>query len=115
MEIPGGSLRAFPAAYGFSFYLGFLNFVVGIPVALLVLLAAFRFSQRPSFRMGLALVAGLYGLFFSHVILLGLTGLVAGGMMLVGTHNRRARWAGLACLAKCSALDRDLAGLDQAR
>lgn len=96
---PWWVFSVFPAAYGFSFYLGFLHFVVGIPVALLVLLAAYRFSQRPSLRLGLALVAGLYGLFFSHVILLGLTGLVAGGMMLVGAHNRRARWAGLGCLA----------------
>jgi len=96
---PWWIFSAFPAAYGFAFYLGFFHFVVTIPLALFVILLAYRFSRLPSRRLGLALVGGLYLVFFGHVLLLGFTGLVAGATVLFGARDRRTRWLGLGCLA----------------
>ena len=71
-----------PASYSFAFYWGFLSFLVAVPVALLFLLQAVRYSEAPSVRRALALGFFAIALFFCHIIVLGFTGLVAASYIL---------------------------------
>lgn len=60
---------AFPVAYGFSFYWGFLNFVVASPVAIAFLAFAVGFGRQPLSLRRCAAAAGFsLLLFFSHAL-----------------------------------------------
>jgi hypothetical protein len=68
----------FPTVFGFAFDWGFFSFLVGIPLALLLLVAALRYAQAPTRRAGVLLTAGLTGLFFVHLLLFLYVGLILG-------------------------------------
>jgi hypothetical protein len=70
---------AIPGSFSFCFYWGFLSFIVAAPVALLFLEQSIRYAREPITRraVGIALFGIL--LFFCHIIVLGLTALVAVG------------------------------------
>jgi len=68
----------FPCVYGFAFDWGFYNFLVGIPIALLLVLLALRFAARPTLIGGVVLSLGMAGLFFVHVLLFAYVSLIFG-------------------------------------
>jgi len=78
----------FPSVFGFSFDWGFFNFLVGVPVALLLLVAALRHAAAPTWRSALLLAAGLVGLFYVHVLLVGYVALIL-GLIIV---SKREDW-----------------------
>lgn len=81
---------AIPGAFSFSFYWGFLSFVVAAPVGLLFLIQSIRFANAPTLRRGLAMAAFAITLFFCHVIVLGVASLMALGY-IAGAHYRDFR------------------------
>jgi hypothetical protein len=63
------SLLGFPLAFGFTFYWGFVNYVIAIPVAVVYLAAAYDLSTRPELRRGAVLVALAMLLLVSHALI----------------------------------------------
>jgi hypothetical protein len=68
---PAWALAAFPLAFSFAFYWGFLNFLLALPVALLYLTALREFAKRPSRRNGALLAVFAAGMFFCHALIWG--------------------------------------------
>ena len=73
----------FPSVFGFAFDWGFLNFLVGVPLALLLLTVALRYAENPTRRSGVLLTAGFAGLFFVHVLLFIYVALILGLTILL--------------------------------
>jgi hypothetical protein len=92
---PWWSLAAFPLAFGVSFYWGFLNFLVGLPVAVVYLGRSHRLLKRP----WLLFVATVALLPF-HVLLFGWC-LGIAVLAALGSRNERR---GLALLALAATL-----------
>lgn len=64
------ALAGFPLALGFSFRFGFLNFLLGIGPALLLVTLGLHYAQRPSLRLGVALALVAVLMFWVHLLLL---------------------------------------------
>ena len=77
----------FPCLFGFAFDWGFYNFLVGIPIALLLMLGALRYAARPTVLGGIALSLGMAGLFFVHVLLFVYVSLIFGFAALIGSRG----------------------------
>lgn len=84
---------AIPCAFGYAFYWGFLSFLVAVPLGLLFIVQAMRFSAAPSVRRGIWVAAASLALFFCHIIVLGFASLIALGY-IAGAHWRD--WKGVA-------------------
>ena len=81
---------AIPGALGFAFYWGLFSFVCALPLALLLVLCAVRYANRPQISRAAGL--GVFGiaLFFSHVLALGIAALV-GYAFVAGLHWRQPK------------------------
>lgn len=69
---PWWSLVAFPAAYNFCWHWGFLPFLVAVPLGILLVAAAYWYSEAPSPRRAGALAALSLALVPGHAIALGI-------------------------------------------
>ena len=78
----------FPVGYGFGFYWGFFNFVAALPVALVVVGAAWRYVRRPKVGRGVALFVLSQCLFLCHVLLFAYTMTVAALWILLAVFQR---------------------------
>jgi len=58
-----------PTAYSFSLEWGFLNFIIGTPIAIFLIAASFNRDRAPSFRNEVAVFSLSILLFLSHIIL----------------------------------------------
>jgi hypothetical protein len=76
------SLVGFPLAYGYSFRWGFLNFMLGVPIALLYLPFARGYAERPTARAGVLLALFTTAFLAIHPLLLGFCA-GAAGLMIV--------------------------------
>src|SRR6185295_4237474 len=61
-------LLALPLSFGFSFYFGFTNFLIGTPFILVSLVLALKYSAQPSARVGVPFAIVLGATFLAHVI-----------------------------------------------
>jgi len=87
---------AIPGAVSFAFYWGFLSFLCAAPVGMLLILQAIRFERAPTPTRAVMLAATSVLLFFSHILVLGVSAL-AGVAYLAGRNYRRPlRLIGLA-------------------
>jgi hypothetical protein len=68
----------FPGVFGYAFDWGFYNFLVGIPIALVLMVFAIRYAESPTRRSGVIFSAGMLGLFFVHVLLFAYVALIFG-------------------------------------
>ena len=97
----------FPVGFSFNFYWGFVNYVIATPLALLFVVAALRYAERPTWRRGLGLFLFVQLMFVAHVILFGLCGLLAAAIVLLRAPSFKAalvRWLPLvAALPVCVA------------
>ena len=71
-------LVGFPLAYGYSFRWGFLNFMLGVPVALIYLPVALAYARKPTVRAGIGVALFTVALYWFHGLLLGFCGAVVG-------------------------------------
>ena len=60
------SLLGFPLAFGFTFYWGFINFQIAIPLAVLYIALAYELARKPSAARAFALAALALLLVLSH-------------------------------------------------
>ncbi|MDA8019228.1 MAG: hypothetical protein MPN21_17445 [Thermoanaerobaculia bacterium] len=97
-EVGGNPLSAYlaiPAAYSFSFYLGFVAFTLATALSFFFLLLAWRQAERPS-RRGAWLIFGfLQLLFFTHPLAFGWAGLIGALLTAARAPNLRSavhRW-----------------------
>jgi hypothetical protein len=65
---PWLSLLAFPLGLGFSFYFGFLNFLLATPLVLACVTLALHYGRSPSLRAGLRLSLALALSFLTHAL-----------------------------------------------
>lgn len=93
------ALLAFPVAYNFCFYWGFLNFIVTIPLGIVFIALAVQYATAPSKLRAVALLAYAHGLFFAHVLVLAYSGLVSVLVILARAPSRRDKLVGCAALA----------------
>jgi len=93
------SLLGFPAAFGFSFYWGFLNYLVAIPLGLLFLALVVRHGRSPSKRTSTLVATSALLLLVAHVLVLGICGLAACCIVIANTSSRRERMLRLLPLA----------------
>ena len=91
-----------PTLYGFAFHWGFLNFLVAVPVGLVVFGAALRHNEQPTLGSAIRLALAMLALFFCHA----LTCLFVGGLAGLDALLRRQRLSGflLRVLPLCSVL-----------
>jgi len=91
LEAMGGDPRwkwlTIPSTYSFAFYWGFFPFLTAVPLGLVLILLTFRFSREPTVIMGLGIAAYSILLFFSHLLVLGFSSMLALAW-LAGTHYR---------------------------
>lgn len=79
---PAWGLIGFPLAFGYSFYWGFLNFLVAMPLGIALLGAIIRYGEEPTRRGAVLVGLGACVLFFGHVlVMLAIVG--AGGLWLL--------------------------------
>lgn len=89
------ALAGFPIAFGFSFYWGFLNFLVALPIGLLLVWAQERFSlSRIPRRAFLVAAIGLL-LVASHVVAFAVFAAVAGAVHLANSKSAKQALTGL--------------------
>ena len=75
------ALAAAPLAFGVSFYSGFLNFLLAIPVAILLIAATLRYAENPSSRGGVLVAMSSFGLALCHALAFGVgAGIAAAGL-----------------------------------
>jgi hypothetical protein len=85
---PWWVFATFPVAYSFAFYWGFFNFMVGIPLALLLVSVAVAHVRAPGRRRLIALAALPLVVFLGHVLALVFAGLAAGVVVIAGLRGR---------------------------
>jgi hypothetical protein len=89
---------SFPVAYGYAFMWGFIPFVVGAPLGLLLIDVAIRYRNSPSPSRAWALAGLACLLFASHVLVLAYAGLVS-AIIVASASTWRARVFGAFGLA----------------
>ncbi|MDQ7005790.1 MAG: hypothetical protein Q9Q40_01005 [Acidobacteriota bacterium] len=82
---PWPALLTLPLAFGFSFYWGFLNYLIAVPLGLLYLAEVLHYRRRPTGIRALWLGGAGILLFFGHVLALGVVGLLALSLLLPGS------------------------------
>jgi hypothetical protein len=87
---PWWAFLSFPIGFGFPFGFGFVNFYLGVPVALLLIMLAIRYSQRPSGIRAASVFGTTLVLFAIHAIAFGFGSLVAGSIILARSPNVRS-------------------------
>jgi hypothetical protein len=83
------SLAAFPAALGYSFRWGFLNFIVAVGPAILLIAWAVDYARRPTWLRAAALAALACVLFWAHLLLMAFACCAAG--LVIACHAWRER------------------------
>ncbi len=91
---PWWAVAAAPLAFGVSFYSGFLNFLIAIPVAILLIAAVLRFESDPSPRNGVWIALASLGLAFCHALAFAVGVLVAAAAIAGGASDLRTKLRG---------------------
>jgi hypothetical protein len=84
-------LLALPLSFGFSFYFGFTNFLIGTPLILATLVLALKYAEQPTTRIGVPFAALLGATFLAHVIAFA----IASACAFLLTAKKIRSWRGL--------------------
>jgi len=84
-------LLGLPLTFGFSFYFGFFNFLLAIPLILATVTLALRYSRNPNWRTGLLFAAALGVTFLAHALAFAISSACA----FLLTARRIQSWRGL--------------------
>lgn len=100
-------LLAFPLGFGFSMYWGMYNYVVAIPVGIVLIIFCLRYASAPSLGRAGGVLLGANVLFFIHSLILAYAGLVSVSVIAArapGLRNKLLGWAALASVLPTVAL-----------
>jgi hypothetical protein len=78
-----------PVGYGFCLNWGFINFLLALPLGLLLLDGCTRFAHDPSLGRGLLLALLVHLLFFAHLLVLSFFGSVAATIVTFDAAAKR--------------------------
>jgi hypothetical protein len=84
-------LLALPLSFGFSFYFGFLNFLIATPLILASISLALAYAREPTIRRGIPFAIVLGITFVAHVMAFGIAAACAFSI----TARRPRSWRGL--------------------
>jgi hypothetical protein len=87
---PWWAFLSFPIVFGFPFAFGFINFYLGIPAALFLVLLAIRYSERPTGWRAAGLALMTVVLFAIHAVAFGFGALAAGAIILARSPGLRS-------------------------
>ena len=90
------TLLTIPSIYGYAYYWGLFNFILAYPIGLLLIVKAWDLSDEISKRNVIWCFSVTLLLFFSHILMFGICGLIAASLQLA-KHFRNpkafiARW-----------------------
>jgi len=88
---PYWALAGFPLFYGSNFIAGHFNFLVAVPVGILVIVYSLEYSNNPNLKRGHALFILLFVLFFCHLLVFGMAFLSAGMFVFFSNKNIRSK------------------------
>lgn len=91
---PAWALLGFPLAFAFPFAMGFLNYVLGLPLALCVLAGAIALAREPRWRLGVAVAALALVCFVIHGVAWAAGAGLGASAALAWGADARARAAG---------------------
>ena len=83
------ALAGVPVAFSFSFFWGFLNYVVAVPVGISFLATAIAFARTPTLIRGVIVASFGLVLFISHVLVCVVCGLSGALLALRGASSPR--------------------------
>ncbi len=99
LDANGGDSRfrwlIIPSTYSFAFYWGFLPFVIAVPIGLGLLLLTVRLHRKPSIGLGVFIAFYTIFLFFSHLLVLCFSSLVALAWLAGSNYRQLTRLAAL--------------------
>jgi len=95
---PWWAFLSFPLGFGFPFGFGFINYCLGVPVALFLVLLTVRYTSRPSGVLAASVFGTALLLFAIHAIAFGFGTLAAGGIILARSASLRKAAVALAPL-----------------
>ena len=84
-----------PSTYGFAFYWGFFPFVTAVPFGLGLLLLTVRLHRKPSIGLSLLIASYSVFLFFSHLLVLCFSSLLALAWLAGSNYRQLPRLAAL--------------------
>jgi hypothetical protein len=84
------ALLGFPLAFGYSFGWGFLNFIMGIPIAFLYLTVVIAYARATTGKMAVALGTFTLALFWVHGVLLVFCPILAASILIGASTDWRA-------------------------
>lgn len=84
-----------PSTYSFAFYWGFFPFLTAVPFGLILLLLTVRLHQKPSVGLGILISAFSVFLFFSHLLVLCFSSLLALAWLAGSNYHKLPRLAAL--------------------
>jgi hypothetical protein len=94
LAVVGGDRRlaivGVPLAFGYSFCWGFYNFLVAVPLGILLVAEAYEHASAPSRRSVVRLVFLACLLYVAHLLVLGVAGLIAGLVIVCRARPLRA-------------------------
>jgi len=93
------SLLSFPIAFGFNMYWGLFNYVVAIPLGLLLIAVSAQYALTPSRWRALGVFGATYLLFAAHVLILAYTGLISALLIFTRARGWQAKLLGCSALA----------------
>jgi len=99
LDAVGGDARwrwlLIPSTYSFAFYWGFFPYLTAVPLGLVLLLLTVRLQQKPSVGLGTLIAAYSVFLFFSHLLVLCFSSLLALAWLTGCNYRRLPRLAAL--------------------
>ena len=116
LDAIGGDARwrwlLIPSTYSFAFYWGFFPYLTAVPFGLVLLLLTVRLQQKPSLGLGAMIAAYTVFLFFSHLLVLCFSSLLALAW-LAGCNYRRLPRLAVLCIPYTATLPLIVAWLYQ--
>lgn len=88
-----------PIAYSFAFYWGFLDFIIAVPLGIVLVSVAVDHVRRPTRRTLMALGVMPLVVFLGHVLVLVFAGLASAAVVFFGLRGRDRLWTLLALMA----------------
>ncbi len=93
------ALPAFVTSFGYAFCWGFVDFMLAVPIGVVLIASALDYSNQPGTRQLLTVLSLTLLCFTAHILVLGLAGLVAASVIVCSPLTHRQRLLGLGALA----------------